>query len=354
MTNEGTPITNTAELVIWGTINVIILLTTIPGDTLVLIGTIKYNAIRQHKVIVAIIQHLAVLDIGAAVFLVLPTIQVMITGSWEFGMFLCHVNAQIYLVLVMMTPTFICFMSAIKLYIVKNPLKTATWTLKLGHKICGGLWILILFLHTPRSLFSIIYAGNTIHFDFITYNCYYNVEDVASKTEVTWYTVIATSLGVSLNVVLIGTSITLLVVARKAADRLRDSLRWEGVTTVLVTVAVYLLSTIPPLAEAIAVLAKYKINMSASHAAYQLMRVAVMTNFFIYCLTVSSFREFLKSRILPLLLEVGRLSRISVSRESLAPLLEDEIVEKTEDGLKGGEVTAEDEARRGNPTTTED
>ena len=352
MTNEGTPITNTAELVIWGTINVIILLTTIPGDAVVLIGTIKYNAIRQHKVIVAIIQHLAVLDIGAAIFVVLPTIQVMITGSWEFGMFLCHVNAQIYLILAMMSPTLICFMSAIKLYIVKNPLKTATWTLKLGHKICTGLWVLILILHTPRTLFSFIHPGNTIYFDFITYNCYYDVEDVASKAEVTWYTFIATSLVVILNAVLIGTSIALLVVAKNAADRFRNSLRWEGITTVLATVAVYLLTTLPPLAEAIAVLAKYKFSMSASHAAYQLMRVAVMTNFFIYCLTVSSFREFLKSSILPLLFGVGSLSRISASRERLAPQLQGEVVEKTEGGSGGGE----DEATSGvgDPTTTED
>ena len=352
MTNEGTPITNTAEIVIWGTINVIILLTTMPGDALVLIGTIKYNAIRQHKVIVAIIQHLAVLDIGAAIFVVLPTIQVMITGSWEFGMFLCHVNAQIYLILAMMTPTLICFMSAIKLYIVKNPLKTATWTLKLGHKICTGLWVLILILHTPRTLFSFIHAGNTIYFDFITYNCYYDVEDVASKAEVTWYTLIATSLVVILNAVLIGTSIALLVVAKNAADRFRNSLRWEGVTTVLATVAVYLLTTLPPLAEAIAVLAKYKFSMSASHAAYQLMRVAVMTNFFIYCLTVSSFREFLKSSILPLLMVfgVGSLSRISASRERLAQQLQGEVVRKTEEGSGGGE----DEVTSGDPTTTED
>ncbi|KAL5270635.1 hypothetical protein ACHWQZ_G001365 [Mnemiopsis leidyi] len=355
VTDEGTPISNTVELAIWITFNVIILLTTLLGDSLVLVGTIKYNAIKQHNVIVAIIQHLAVLDTCAALLWILPTIQVLITGRWELGEFLCHVNAQSYLIFVMMTPGLICLMSTLKLYIVCNPLKTATWSLKLGHKICTGLWILVLCLHIPRALYTILKAGNTIFFDLFTYNCYPNIDKVVSKAVVTWYIAIGTSLVIILIVVLMGTSLALLVMAKRAALRYRQPLRWAGVTTVLATVAVYLFSILPPLARAIANLVEYEISIAAVHACYQIMRLGIMTNFFVYCLTVKSFREFLKSRILGLFL-MGRQPEQSGPRDKLAPLLEEQDDASAEDADESDVATEDADAidvTTEDPTTTE-
>jgi hypothetical protein len=47
-------------LVLW---NVTVLVASLSGDSIILIGTIKYNAIKHYKMVVAIIQHLAVSDI---------------------------------------------------------------------------------------------------------------------------------------------------------------------------------------------------------------------------------------------------------------------------------------------------
>ena len=76
-------------LILW---NLTVLLTSLIGDSLILIGTIKYNAIQQHKVIVAVMQHMAVSDLLQTVFRVFPTTVALVTNRWVFGEALCHVE----------------------------------------------------------------------------------------------------------------------------------------------------------------------------------------------------------------------------------------------------------------------
>ena len=66
-------------LIVW---SVTVLLTSLIGDITILIATIKYNAINQHKVIVAIMQHLAVCDLLQAVLNVFPSILSFTADRW--------------------------------------------------------------------------------------------------------------------------------------------------------------------------------------------------------------------------------------------------------------------------------
>ena len=52
--------------------NLVVLLSSLIGDTTILVGIIRYNAIKLNKAVVAIILHLAVNDLMQAMFVVLP------------------------------------------------------------------------------------------------------------------------------------------------------------------------------------------------------------------------------------------------------------------------------------------
>ena len=303
-------ITNHTEQITWLVFNLMILLTTILGDSSVLIGTIKYNAIQQHSVIIAVIQHLAVLDIGAALFAILPSVQVLASNTWNMGKFLCHVNANVSQFVAMMTPALICLLSTLKLIILKKPLRTAAWSFKFGHKICAGMWILALSLYAPRAVYSMVYVKNTIYFDFFSYVCFYDFQEIATKVESKWYLLSVTVAFIALNAELIGTSIVLLVVAKRTAVRFNETLKWEGVSAVLLTVLVYLLSTLPSLVVTVAVFRNFSLDTSLVRASYQFLRLGVMANFFIYCLALKSFRNFLRVRF-------SEISRFSILRREI-------------------------------------
>ena len=81
-------------LIVW---SVTVILTSLIGDITILIATIKYNAINQHKVIVAIIQNLAVCDLLQAVLKVFPSILSFTADRWVLGRFLCHFDENISL-----------------------------------------------------------------------------------------------------------------------------------------------------------------------------------------------------------------------------------------------------------------
>ena len=53
------------------------------GDSIILLATIKYRAIKQHKVVIAVMQHMAVCDLLQTIFRVLPMILVTCIGPHD-------------------------------------------------------------------------------------------------------------------------------------------------------------------------------------------------------------------------------------------------------------------------------
>ena len=172
------------------------------------------------------------------------------------------------------------------------------------------MWILALSLYAPRAVYSMVYVKDTIYFDFFSYVCFYDFQEIATNVESKWYLLSVTVAFIVLNAELIGTSIALLVVAKRTAVRFNETLKWEGVSAVLLTVLVYLLSTLPSLVVTVAVFRNFFLDTSLVRASYQFLRLGVMANFFIYCLALNSFRNFLK-------LGFTEISRFSLLRREL-------------------------------------
>ena len=80
---------------IWTVCHVIIALLSLTGDSVILLGTVKYRAIKLHRVIVVIIQHIAVSNLMLTLFRVLPSIAGLVAQGWTLGTFMCLVNLNL-------------------------------------------------------------------------------------------------------------------------------------------------------------------------------------------------------------------------------------------------------------------
>ena len=89
-------IDNSAERCLFITWTSIVVLASLIGDSLILIGTIKYRAIRMHKIIVTVMQHMAACDILLAVLNKLPVTTALIADRWILGEAFYHMDNGIY------------------------------------------------------------------------------------------------------------------------------------------------------------------------------------------------------------------------------------------------------------------
>ena len=60
-------------------------------DTLILIGSYRYNAIKVHKIMVVFIQYLAVADLINVVLVMLPAVASLAADRWILGDILCYI-----------------------------------------------------------------------------------------------------------------------------------------------------------------------------------------------------------------------------------------------------------------------
>ena len=96
-------------------------------------------------------------------------------------------------------------------------------------------------------------------------------------------------------------TICLLIAAYKVASKGRESLKWRGVTTTILVALVYCISNLPYFVYHFA---ESSVEDQSSFFHNEYVRIAnfclflnTISNFYIYCLTVPSFKKFLWLRI---------------------------------------------------------
>ena len=299
-------IERTEERYFWILYNVVVALSSLFGDTIVLWATVKWKAIKLHRVVVVVIQQLAVCDLLLTVFHVLPSVISLIADGWVFGRLLCQVQETVDWLCFPMTGALTCVLTLSKLLIVKFPLRTGTWTRKNAHMVCGVVWILNII--SPVHVIHIFFTNsNTTFFSYVSYSCTF---DFSLTRAPAWLQESAhISMLVSLAVVFIilpVSSVLLLVEARKTAMRRRASLRWQGVVTVVMTTAVFIISWCPNLLVGTTSLTLAVVySISTWRTTQFLLNFNIMANFFIYTLTVPSFRATLREKLIELVMRGG-------------------------------------------------
>ena len=228
---------------------------------------------------------------------VVPIIVSLIGGRWILGTLLCFVNMGLAYVTGPTTSVLTCVLSTTKLITLQYPLRARTWSTKRGHVISLLAWFSS-FL-TPTQIDNMIFTtGKSLYFDYIHYNCY--VDHTQSGIPI-WlmkfqHISVAIIFLVKVSLMII-TTVLLLYKANKAADRRGRSLRWQGVLPVTLTTGVFLVTYLPDVVMNFIV---YYHNgdvggpsSTIRRAVSFLENINIATNFFIYSLTVPSFRDFL-------------------------------------------------------------
>ena len=274
-------------------------LSSLIGDSIILVATIKYRAIKQQKVIVAVIQHLAVSDLLQTVFRIFPIAVAIAADKWVLGDVLCHTQDFVTWAIGGVTMVLTCAMSSLKLAHVKYPFLTRTWSQKFGHKVCAAVWTFILVSYAPVLVVKIGLIRDTIYFDYNNYECRYTNRSINAPSWYLYYHIITFFMSSVLSyLILIVTSILLLLAAKAVRSRNGGAVRLEGLITVLLTVGIYLISFMPKM------LVYNGSQMEFNFAPWIWKTISfvfylnVTANFYIYCITIKSFRKFLKMKVL--------------------------------------------------------
>ena len=281
---------NTGVRYTWVVYAIFIILSSLIGDFVILVASIKYNAFRLHKAIVAIMQHLAVCDIITSLNLTQFLISLIAEKS-ILGTSMCY--ARSYIIPFSFPASFYltAAMTTTKALMLKFPLQARLWTKMKAHLVCGGIWLFS--LSTPLLMFII--DKDDLRFDYRQYACHYSASsDPAWEF---WLPIMGFFTSMLPITIVITTTTWLIIKAKKVAKRGRSSLRWQGLSTVILTAVVYCLSVLPIAMYYIVgdLVKDPKLNAYFYRSATSIACLSVISNFYIYSLTVNSFRELLVS-----------------------------------------------------------
>ena len=296
--NNETKIEDAAVRYLWAGWYIFLSFTSLIGDTIILIASIRHNAIKLHEVMVAFIQHIAVTDLIAAVTWLLPVAVSLLENKWVFGAVICYLHAPIWAIGYQAARLLICGMTTSKLLMLRYPLRSVSWSAGQVHKLCAGVWLLSCILCI--SLHGLKYPKE-MSFDFRPYNCAY---DDGSRVQFTiMWPIISTTFGLIPSLVIVLTGGMILGLAGRVARQARQGLRWQGILTVVLTAAFYVISYLPRAVYHIAVpfvkkspTTPHPFMVICNRWSLLFLSVNIVSNFFIYCLAVSSFRDFLRKR----------------------------------------------------------
>jgi hypothetical protein len=286
---------------LWASWNFFLMITCLIGDSTILFASIKHKAIKLHGAIVAFIQHVAVSNILISGTLLLPIAVSLITDDWKFGPVFCYITPYLKYQAFDAGRLLICGMTVCKLLILKYPLRSANWSSGHAHLACAFIWCLCLFW--PVSF--LLVKGDDEAFDYRLYSCMYQTSDSVWKNILPVEDAVAFGILCFIpNFIVVVATAMILFVARRVATELRRGLKWQGVLTVVLTAVVYSLVFLP---SSVYYIYSSKVESTQSkpdpisvnfyRIETSIESVHVITNFFIYCLTVDSFRTFLRVRV---------------------------------------------------------
>ena len=279
-----------------------VLLSSLIGDSIILVASTFYKALKLRDCIIALMQNIAVCDLLLSLFLVLPTIVSLIAGKSAIGDI--H-GFQFFIYLVYFSSlkssnVLLCLLTTCKLSLLKFPLRTKSWNKEGIHVVCLIVWTVTI----TNTIVMVTCFDYKFHFSFVPYTIimdlnpglpeqYFNATDIIFN--------VVPTLVVTLTTIII---LHHLHTSRRMSRRSGGSLRWQGMATVTATASVFVLAILPNSALHLFFFAGVKVfssadgrsNVMLSRCTYFVTFLNIMSNFYIYSLTVPSFRTFLREK----------------------------------------------------------
>ena len=292
-------IENNAERYSWAAYHLFGVLSTLIGDTLILFASLQKDAFKVNKFILTVIQHIAASDLISAICTPFSGSVSLLANSWVLGETLCYARVYVGNYAYLVGMSLIAVLTTSKFLLLRYPLRAASWSTKRAHQVCSFIWASILIL--PILLF--IVDKDDVEFDYIIYNCQYRYSsDIWNK--ILPFTGFLFAL--LPNIIIVGTTVPTLKYladARISARRVQGSVLWQGNLTVVLTAVIYCISTFPYSIYTIIVESFMTedppewFHVKFNRMSYFLMILNIMSNFYVYTITIKSFRRFLLSRL---------------------------------------------------------
>ena len=263
------------------------------GDSLIIVGSLRYNAIKLNKILVILIQHMAVADLIQNIFGIIPGGVSLAANDWILGHAMCYLSYFFRdssgVVICMLTTA----MATTKMLVIKYPLRALNFSTRVGRLVVFNIWVAGCIF--PAA--AIAKDSESVQFGYLLYNCDYTCKDSAwNKTS---YTIYTTAVGLFVLTTIGGTvvsSIVLLILARRATAGRPGGLKRGGVLTILLTAAAHTLLVLP---AAVYYIITYldRSQTNFYRVAWWTPQLVVVVNFYILGLTLPSFRAFLKGLV---------------------------------------------------------
>ena len=272
-----------------------VMLSSLIGDSFILVGTLKYQAIEINSFLVVLIQNIAVVDIFTCITCILPPITSLLCGRWVLGGFYCQVNSIAPFYIFSVNQLLISCMAFIKVLMVKfrDIGVVRNLTRRKAQIMCLLVWMVSL---TTPVIVHVIENGAEVYFDARDGICKIN------RTSELWTVIqplLAMIYSVAPLIVTIVSTILLvqhLIISRRLSRRIGSRQTWHGILIVCITAAIFIVTTLPNfIYESLAPYHEDMTGFLQNHflritaACYSLNLVC---NFYIYTLTLPSFRKF--------------------------------------------------------------
>ena len=273
-------------LISWCLISTILSLT---GNTIVLIASRKYRALKLDKYSVRLMENLAVADLGYTISGTMVTVAAIAANSWLYGTELCIVDRFLTNVFYNITPLNVALLCGSKLSCVLSPLSAHT---RSTSRVLPGLisvWVLV----TISCLVSTIVYRDNVYYDTVAFQCWvdYTHRPYFGTFLIAYMLVVA--------IVIIITTVWLLVAARRITGRVQK----RGAVAVISVSVIYSISTVPTaVLMALELTSWYKTWPDEVQATCKIvtMYTFYLTNFcnpIVYYFSLNSFGEFVDRRV---------------------------------------------------------
>ena len=268
------------------------------GDTTILIASTRYSrTIDLHKIIRVIIQHIAICDLSVVIVGIIPSVVSLLSNGWAFGNFLCFFTLYTKYYFNLTSALLICTMTTSKLLLLKYPLRFGTLQTNRAHVFCAVSWLVGLALPVMFWLVD----QDDVYFSYRSYHCDYGFSAGIWQYLGPLYGILFGFVPTSIVVI---TTVYILIIARQAAVRGKEKLKWQGIMTIVLTASVYCISILP---YGLYQVGKSLVRVEEKSGSFfhnLYYRIALsfvclntISNFYIYNLTLKSFRTFVRSRI---------------------------------------------------------
>ena len=261
------------------------------GNTIILLATTRYRAIRLDKTSVVLIKHIAICDLLTGILAVHPILASLLYGDWPYGTVSCYVFNYLKVPTFIAAILLICGLHCSKLHTLIYPLNALGRDSKRGQKIGAAILSLSLF----PSLLQISVDSQDVAFDYRSFMCTYLFSAPIWKIFKTLVIAIFVFLP---SLIVIGTSIALLRPIKRAEGRVK-----QGIRTTFYVGFVFIIVN-GPLTFHLLVLRNFSQILSDEVIRFyenNLFRVVsffslsnCFLNFFVYYKSVKSFNVFVK------------------------------------------------------------